>query len=459
MVDDMTFTKRGISFVSREDNGLAGGLDWMMERMRRSRQGSKMRQNGRWKTRQVRRYLRMVDRFREGLLFCVHVSAGQPARGTEILGLRHQNGFLQDRNVYVMDGRVVMITRYHKSQSQYDTPKIIPRFLPWRVGQLMAVYLGYVQRFMEHLTVQVQGLGWSDHVWANSKGPWETDRLTSIITEKTARRLGERLTTLDYRHAAISIGRVFVGEQFARGYREEIGEAEDAEEAEMEVSDPLELSAGRGEVMGEQRYGVPSDIVKHLSVRSMKTFRPLSEGGVAPVSRLGQRRGGGAAAALAGGRFWVRALNPKVIVIPAQQSPPPNAGAGAQRRRMGVVVHGQQGRLGAAARGADVVPGQQGCLGAAARGADVVPGQQGCLGAAAPGVDVVHGQQQRRLTRQVLSGRQSAGDAAPMAVGLQHPKKQASALDQLMRRRCREQCSRHWGRRKCHSDLQSRGLL
>jgi len=50
---------------------------------------------------------------------------------------------------------VVLVTRYHKSQALFDKPKIIPRFLPWRVGQLVGVYLAYVQGFQEQLTVQV----------------------------------------------------------------------------------------------------------------------------------------------------------------------------------------------------------------------------------------------------------------------------------------------------------------
>jgi hypothetical protein len=140
---------------------------------------------------------------------------------------------------------------------------------------MMVMYLGYVRPFAEHLTVQVHGSGFSDHVWADERGLWETERLTSVIKQETACRLGEKLTTLDYRHVAISTGRVFVGEQFASGCREEIGEVE---EPEMDESDPLELQAGRGEKVGEQRYGVPIDMVKHLSTRSMDTFRRLSEG-------------------------------------------------------------------------------------------------------------------------------------------------------------------------------------
>jgi superfamily II DNA helicase RecQ len=274
IVDDVTFTRRGISFVSKSSNGLSRGLEWMIHRMQKSLSGRQMRQNGQWNTRLVRQYLRRIETFLEMLLFSVHTTAGQPARGTEITSVRFRNGFLQDRNLYVIDGRVVLITRYHKSQSQFDTPKVIPRFLPWRVGQLLAVYLGYVQPFREHLLVEIEGGGWSDYVWSGPHGPWETERLTRIITRETTNRLGERLTTLDYRHAAISIGRVFVGATFASGFQDEIGEID---EPEVEVEDGLEISAGRTEKIGVQRYGVPSDIVKHLSMRSMETFRPLSE--------------------------------------------------------------------------------------------------------------------------------------------------------------------------------------
>jgi len=37
------------------------------------------------------------------------------------------------------------------------------------------------------------------------------------------------------------------------------------------------MSAGRTGFIGANRYGVPSDVIKHLSIRSLKTFRPLSE--------------------------------------------------------------------------------------------------------------------------------------------------------------------------------------
>ncbi|KAH7020666.1 hypothetical protein B0J12DRAFT_635351, partial [Macrophomina phaseolina] len=63
-----------------------------------------------------------------------------------------------------------------------------------------------------------------------------------------------------------------VGGGFSRGYQDEGGEVEEAE-----ADDALELQSGRTTAIGTIHYGVPVDIVKHLSVRSLETFRPLSE--------------------------------------------------------------------------------------------------------------------------------------------------------------------------------------
>lgn len=86
-------------------------------------------------TRTAGQKVREVHRpFFELLLFTAQVTGGRPATGTEIIPLRHRNSLLQKRNVFVVDGQVVFVTRYHKSQSQWDKPKMVLRFLPWRVG-------------------------------------------------------------------------------------------------------------------------------------------------------------------------------------------------------------------------------------------------------------------------------------------------------------------------------------
>jgi hypothetical protein len=151
----------------------------------------------------VRRHLRHIERFLELLCLAVHIAGGQPARGPELLSVRWRNGVLQDRNLYVIDGQVALVTRYHKTQSQWDKPKVIVRFLTKEIGQLTTAYLLYVRPLRALLQSALEkpvSASVTDYLWADEGGPWETDRLTRTITLESAKRLGTRLTVQEYRH-------------------------------------------------------------------------------------------------------------------------------------------------------------------------------------------------------------------------------------------------------------------
>ncbi|KAK5147288.1 hypothetical protein LTR32_001259 [Rachicladosporium monterosium] len=177
--DDVTFMKRAVSFLTNRASGLADKRGWMPKR--------------------------------------TFTYAHTPT----------------DRNVFVIQGQMVVVTRYHNSQSQFYNPKVILRFLLWKVGQLLAMYLAYVQPLQWYLSEEVRGFGYSDHFWANEYGPWGTDRLTKIIRRETEERLGTRLTTLDYLHVAISIEREVVGDHFTQGYIKETSEIEEVRSTRM----------------------------------------------------------------------------------------------------------------------------------------------------------------------------------------------------------------------------------
>ena len=137
----------------------------------------------------------------------MHIGGGQPARGPEITGIRHSNGITRDRNVFVLDGQMVFITQYHKSEAVLSSPKVVPWFLPARISQLLAVYLAYVCPFADRLNDNTKGLECSEFIWYDTKGPWDTDKMTKILVRETGIRMGIRLTTQDYRHIAIAICR------------------------------------------------------------------------------------------------------------------------------------------------------------------------------------------------------------------------------------------------------------
>jgi hypothetical protein len=61
--------------------------------------------------------------------------------------MRRCNRVLQNRNIFVMDGQVMIVVRYYKSQSQWDKLKIIQRFLPQQLRQVIVTYLAYLLPF------------------------------------------------------------------------------------------------------------------------------------------------------------------------------------------------------------------------------------------------------------------------------------------------------------------------
>ena len=296
--DDVTVAYRGASFLVPEQQ--RAGKEWLMRRLHSSPAARRLYSHGtapatgedeiQWKPGPARRYLRRIEGFLEQLLLCIHTTGGQPARGPEILPIRWRNGQHQDRNLYVMEHRVVVVTRYHKTLSQFDKPKVVPRFLPHRVSQLVLLYLYYVHPFR---TVLENAIGCArvpasvDYLWSTGETPWGSDRLSKALGVATAHRLGVKLGIKDYRHVAIAVGRVVVGPRFAAGLRTELqrgrsglrdGDSTESgdDEGDGEGEDPLELQAARTTAVGHTAYAVRADLVSSLSVRALDTFRNLS---------------------------------------------------------------------------------------------------------------------------------------------------------------------------------------
>ncbi|KAG9196738.1 hypothetical protein G6514_006694, partial [Epicoccum nigrum] len=86
---------------------------------------------------EVERYMDQVIAFREKLVVLMHITGGQPARGTEMMSVRHSNTIEGGhRNIFIEDGMVVFATRYHKGYKVSSDIKIIHRYLPREVGEL-----------------------------------------------------------------------------------------------------------------------------------------------------------------------------------------------------------------------------------------------------------------------------------------------------------------------------------
>ena len=106
-----------------------------------------------WNQKGVEDYFRRVSRFKEELLVLVHLSAGAPARGTEILSIQHTNGedSRAQRGIFLKDRIVAFVTRYYKGYSSSQKMKVIHRYLPQEVGEIVVYYLWLVEPFLRQL--------------------------------------------------------------------------------------------------------------------------------------------------------------------------------------------------------------------------------------------------------------------------------------------------------------------
>ena len=267
LIDDMNESQAGYSFLSEKSNKLLGGRARMMARLRASSAWEDMvsveTEGIQFSRKAIANYRKKAETFLEQLLILIHITGGQPARGTEITVLRHMNAQQNMRNIYVQDGRVMLVTRYHKAQALTGQLRVIPRFLPTRVGQLLVAYLADVLPFLQLLDVAPSSKALRSFLWVDEKGPWDTPRMTKALTRETATRIGHRITVQDYRHMAIAIDRVHV-----RGLTGDMEPQED---------DPHDAMANHGTVTADQVYGIDRTMLRGLNIHSTAAFRGVAD--------------------------------------------------------------------------------------------------------------------------------------------------------------------------------------
>lgn len=153
-----------------------------------------------------------VDSFLEPLLLLIHLTGGQPARGTEILSLRHMNTVNgHHRNVFVENEMVSTVTTCHKGYNVTGSTKIIHHYLPKEVGELLVYYLWIVrpgatklQLFAHHRTGPSSPFIWAkENVWEC----WDSSRLSRILRREFQAYVGMTINIPIYRHLAIAISR------------------------------------------------------------------------------------------------------------------------------------------------------------------------------------------------------------------------------------------------------------
>lgn len=130
-----------------------------------------------WNEKGVEDYFRKVSMWKEQLLALVHLTAGAPARGTEIISIQHKNGFKAPRGIFVDRGLVAFVTSYHKGYSASQKVKIIHRYVPREVGEMVIYCLWLIIPFVNQLQAAVRAQDeFTSFLWEpEPEEEWEED--------------------------------------------------------------------------------------------------------------------------------------------------------------------------------------------------------------------------------------------------------------------------------------------
>lgn len=269
-----------------------------------------------WRGQGVRDYMQQIRRFKERLFVLAHMTGGAPARGTEVVSVQCENGVngRGTRGVFVGRGLVSFVTSYHKGYSASKKVKVVHRYVPREVSEMVVYYLWLVQPFARIVQMLHERQGefkefswepeaeeeWSDDEeeeeeeeedddddndngeegrvdpaveWSDGEGEdneeterqrredqrpsspdgfWGTDRVRAAMQKETSARMGARMSTGIYRHAYPAIHRELTQDKGVARTLDSIYEGKEKGDGDDDVR---ARQAGHGKCMEEMIYG------------------------------------------------------------------------------------------------------------------------------------------------------------------------------------------------------------
>lgn len=173
-----SFLKDKRNYKALTINGMEG-KDWLLAKILtdpvlQSRLGLPLTEGKiDWNADGVEAYLKHVKSFKEQLLVLVHLTAGAPARGTEILSVEHCNSpeNPDGRNIFVENGLVAFAPSWSKTSGHTGKNNAIHRYVPREVSELVVYFLWLVLPFVEAIQLSyLKQSKLSTYLWEASYG-------------------------------------------------------------------------------------------------------------------------------------------------------------------------------------------------------------------------------------------------------------------------------------------------
>lgn len=207
--DDMPNRRPGYSFLSDPANQLQCSFR-ILSRRAFSAEG-KFALTGRGRYRAIE-YLKVRDRLMRVLFSAVHLTSGMPARGEELRLIRWANTSAVPRNIFIHDGKVLLIFRYNKACTNHNNSFYVVRRPCPAIERILFVYLTYVRPFCDLLHRELLGTsGGAINRHLFNRHDWETACFSPAMCLKSlqiaTRASPVKLTIRNYRQIAVAISK------------------------------------------------------------------------------------------------------------------------------------------------------------------------------------------------------------------------------------------------------------
>lgn len=133
-------------------------------------------------------------------------SAGPPVRASELLSVTVRNT-ARPRHIFIWEKLVMLYIQYHKGQEQSGIYKDNIRFLPKAFGDLLLIFLAYVQPLRQiFLRQRKLGALLSPYLWSKLDGRvWKDETVSACIRKACVRARIPQFQTAWWRQVAASI--------------------------------------------------------------------------------------------------------------------------------------------------------------------------------------------------------------------------------------------------------------
>jgi hypothetical protein len=199
--------------------------------------------------------------FLEKMAIAIHITYGQPARAEEFATVMIKNQLNGMWGIYWSRERVMIIIGYNKTCLTNGKNKLIVRFLPEEVGDLLIKYLILVRPVERFIAEQIECDGFENYekmLFMDYEHPWDGKRLSKIFMWEMNEWDSALMEFREYRQIAT----LWMRKHLKKVKLEE---------------DMLDHQTGHNSEMAEARYRITSEDMDKLTLEKLLAFFHASQ--------------------------------------------------------------------------------------------------------------------------------------------------------------------------------------